>query len=392
MRTTLAIGFYCRASKANRYGESPIEMSVCLSGKRVFLNLPRKCTAKAFEHPDPDLEAYLSAMRTLVNKALTDFAVSGTPATADTLREYIRTGGVKSYTVGTLFAEYIGLLEKRVGKDLTEGVFKKYLRVRDIFFEVVDKGTEAGALKPADITRFQNKILTYRASTKAAMLTKLKTFFIYGQNNGYFQNQPFQMKIHKPAPDIVYLTREEFQRLLRTPIGNARLRKVRDIAVFQASTGLSYVDMAHLSTEDLKTSRSGSFYLKGRRQKTGTEYVAPILPEGLEILRRYGSFPDIISNQRYNCYLKELATLCHIDKTLTTHTMRRTYATRLLNEGVRAEVVAKALGHTKPDITLKHYAKLEDEAVVEEIGEKGYKVQPIKAISAREGITTAEVI
>lgn len=55
MRTTLAIGFYCRASKANRYGESPIEMSVCLSGKRVFLNLPRKCAAKALGHTKPDI-------------------------------------------------------------------------------------------------------------------------------------------------------------------------------------------------------------------------------------------------------------------------------------------------------------------------------------------------
>lgn len=386
MRTTLSIGFYCRPSKANRYGESPIELSICLSGRRVFLNLPRKCTAKAFEHPDPDLEAYLSAMRTLVNKALTEFAVAGTPATADTLREYLRTGGVKSRTVGALFAEYLGLLEKRVGKDLTLGVYKKYLRVRDLFFEVVDKGMEAGSLRPSDIVRYQNKILNYKASTKAAMLTKLKTFFLYGMSNGYLSVNPFQMKIHKPAPDIVYLTAEEFRMLCFTPLHNPRIAKVRDIAVFQASTGLSYVDMAHLSTDDLKRSQNGSWYLKGRRQKTGTEYIAPILPEGLEILRRYGSFPDIISNQRYNAYLKELADLCGIEKTLTTHTMRRTYASRLLNNGVRAEVVAKALGHIKPDITLRHYAKLEDEVVVGEIISERAHSAPESPKSTRAGV------
>lgn len=389
MRTTLAIGFYCRASKANRYGESPIEMSVCLSGKRVFLNLPRKCTAKAFEHPDPDLEAYLSAMRTLVNKALTEFAVSGTPATADTLREYIRTGGVRSRTVGDLFAEYLSLLEKRIGKDLSLGVYKKYLRVRDIFFECVQPGLEAASLKPADIVRYQNKILSYKASTKASMLTRLKTFILYGLDNGYIERNPFQMKIHKPRPEIVYLTEEEFRRLVRTPIWNERLSKVRDIAVFQASTGLSYVDMVHLSTEDLKVSQNGSFYLKGTRQKTGTEYVAPILPEGLEVLRRVGHFPNIISNQRYNCYLKELADLCHIEKTLTTHTMRRTYASRLLNRGVRAEVVAKALGHIKPDITLKHYARLEDEVVVGEIVPSGDKYPRTNVNDTRAGQITA---
>ena len=369
MRTTLAIGFYCRSSKANRFGESPIEMSVCLSGRRVFLNLPRKCNAGKFNSrkKDPELEAYLAAIKTLVNQALTDFAVSGVPATADNLREYIRTGGVKSLTVGTLFSEYLSLLEKRVGKDLTLGVYKKYLRVRDLFYECVQAGMEASSLRPADIVRFQNKILNYKDSTKAAMLTKLKTFILYGLNNGYIERNPFQMKIHKPAPEIVYLTEEEFRRLVRTPIENERLAKVRDIAVFQASTGLSYIDMVYLSTENLKTSQSGQYYLKGRRRKTGTEFVAPILEEGLAILRKYGAFPNIISNQRYNCYLKEVATLCKIDKTLTTHTMRRTYASRLLNNNVRAEVVAKALGHIKPDITLRHYAKLEDESVVAEI-------------------------
>lgn len=389
MRTTIAIGFYCRSSKANRYGESPIEMSLCLSGRRVFLNLPRKYDARRWGEPDPDLEAYLSAMRVLVNKALTEFAVSGTPATADTLREYIRTGGVRSRTVGDLFAEYLNLLEKRIGKDLSLGVYKKYLRVRDIFFECVQPGLEAASLKPADIVRYQNKILSYKASTKASMLTRLKTFILYGLDNGYIERNPFQMKIHKPRPEIVYLTEEEFRRLVRTPIWNERLSKVRDIAVFQASTGLSYVDMVHLSTDSLKTSQNGSFYLKGTRQKTGTEYVAPILPEGLEVLRRVGSFPNIISNQRYNCYLKELADLCHIEKTLTTHTMRRTYASRLLNRGVRAEVVAKALGHIKPDITLKHYARLEDEAVVREIVPSGDKYPRTNANDTRAGQITA---
>lgn len=367
MRTTLAIGFYCRASKANRYGESPVEMSVVLSGRRVFLNLPRKCDPRKFLRPDPDLEAYLSAIRTLVNKALTDFAVSGVPATADNLREYIRNGGVKSRTVGALFGEYLSILEKRVGRDLTEGVYKKYLRVRDIFFEVVPKGLESSALKPSDVARFQNKIITYKASTKASMLTRLKSFLIYGQNNGYIQNQPFQIKVHRPKPDIIYLTEEEFHRLKTTPIENERLAKVRDIAVFQASTGLSYVDMVYLTAGDVKTSPEGYKYLKSTRRKTGTEFVAPILEEGVEILGKIGRIPDIISNQRYNCYLKELAVLCHIDKTLTTHTMRRTYASRLINKGVRAEIVAKALGHIKADITLRHYARIEDDAVVGEI-------------------------
>ena len=367
MRTTLAIGFYCRSSKANRLGESPVEMSVCLSGRRVFLNLPRKYDAKKWGKPDPDLEAYLSAVRTLVNRALTDFAVSGVPATADNLREYIRYGGVRSRTVGTLFNEYLEILSKRVGMDLTEGVYKKYLRVRDIFFEVVPKGLESTALKPSDIARFSNKIIDYKASTKASMLTRLKSFIIYGLNNGYITLNPFQLKVHRPKPDIVYLSAEEFERLKTTPIENERLSKVRDIAVFQASTGLSYIDMAHLSAEDVKTSQNGSKYLKKTRQKTGTEFVAPILEEGLEILRKYGRLPNIISNQRYNNYLKELAVVCKIDKTLTTHTMRRTYASRLINKGVRAEIVAKALGHIKPDITLKHYAKIEDEAVVDEV-------------------------
>lgn len=370
MRTTIAIGFYCRSSKANRFGESPIEMSVCLSGRRVFLNLPRKYDAGKFGKPDPDLETYLSAIRTLVNRAFTDFAVSGVAATADNLREYIRTGGVKSRTIGTLFEEYIDILRRRIGKDLSEGVFQKYLRVRDIFFTVVPKGLEAAALKPADISKFENAIIDYKPSTKATMLTRLKSFMIYGLNNGYLQRNPFQFKIHKPKPEIIYLTADEFHRLKTTPIENGRVSRVRDIAVFQASTGLSYIDMAHLSVKDIKVAQNGLHYIKKKRQKTGNEFTAPILAEGIEILEKYGTIPNILSNQRYNNYLKELAVLCHIDKTLTTHTMRRTYASRLINNGIRAEIVAKALGD-RPDITLKHYARIEDGAVLGEIGSIG---------------------
>ena len=76
----------------------------------------------------------------------------------------------------------------------------------------------------------------------------------------------------------------------------------------------------------------------------------------------------VVSNQRYNAYLKEIQTLCRIDKTLHTHLFRKTYATYLLNSGCRMDVVAKAMGHTSTRITAATYAFMQRNTVVTEIG------------------------
>ena len=93
-----------------------------------------------------------------------------------------------------------------------------------------------------------------------------------------------------------------------------------------------------------------------------------ILPMGMDVLKKYDGVLPLISNQKYNAYLKEIQRLAGVKTTITTHLLRRTYATRLLNAYVNLSVIAKALGHSNTTITQKHYAKTTDNFVDEEIG------------------------
>ena len=97
------------------------------------------------------------------------------------------------------------------------------------------------------------------------------------------------------------------------------------------------------------------------------DVVVTMLDGGEAIFFKYGKKLPVLSNQKYNAYLKSIADLCGIKKNLTTHLFRRTYATRLMRRGVRVETTAKALGHTDTKITLRHYAAIQEEAVIDEI-------------------------
>ena len=143
------------------------------------------------------------------------------------------------------------------------------------------------------------------------------------------------------------------------------LDNVRDLFLFQCYTALSYCDMALLEPKDFHSNEEGTLYLRKNRKKTGVEFFIVLLPEAVAIARKYHFKLPLISNQRYNNYLKEIGALCNIDKPMHSHIGRHTAATYLLNRSVPMEMVAKVLGHTTTKQT-RHYAKLLDRSVFDE--------------------------
>ena len=103
--------------------------------------------------------------------------------------------------------------------------------------------------------------------------------------------------------------------------------------------------------------------LKKKRGKTGVTYILPLNDTAISLLRKYDFELPIITNQKYNAYLKEIANICGIKKTLTTLLARHTAATLMLNAGIAIEVVSKTLGHSNTKMT-QHYAKLLDKTVI----------------------------
>ena len=158
MRNTFSYQFYCRESKASKKAPhySPVELGFSVNGKRVFINLPFKCSAKDFNRKKrpQHIEDYLNTQRMVINKVLTDMADKGIPLTASNLRLYFREGGVRSYTALDMFNEYLAILKQRVPSTLTKGVYRKYELVRDLFFENFDRNQECTAITNAVIRKF----------------------------------------------------------------------------------------------------------------------------------------------------------------------------------------------------------------------------------------------
>lgn len=394
MRQSFNLNFYCRASKSQKNGYAPLELSININGERKFIQLPYKCLPEDFnrKRQPKELVDYQASMRKRVNEILNEMISEQIPLTSQNLKEYLKNGGYKSYTVENLFDEYISILEKRIGSTITKSVFLKYVLVRDLFYTIIDKSAECAAIAPSHIQNFKVVCESkYKESTTAGYLTKLKTVLTYGKDNGKLKINPFVgTKISRGSNDITYLTEDELKYLESLEIENESLRNVRDCFLFECYSGISFVDLKELKASNIRE-ENGVMYIQGRRKKTGKEYTSVLLPNARNLIefapkltlsetlsKDCNSLSDnelaiglrfkMISNQKINSYLHAIERLFSFEKSLTTHLARHTYATLLANKyKCRMEVVASALGDSLK-ITTKHYAKFLSETTISEIG------------------------
>lgn len=198
----------------------------------------------------------------------------------------------------------------------------------------------------------------------------LNSFILDAQKEGLLRVNPYdRVKIEK-GNDYngieKYLSPEEFQKLRVATMPDTRLDRVRDVFVFQAYTCLSYHDLKSFDSRKIKEVEGNKVYV-GNRGKTKIEFTIPLLSPAMEILEKYNGKLPLISNVKYNEYLKQVAAAAGITKPLTTHWARHTGATLLLNAGVKIEVVSKICGHSSIKMTEKIYAKMLPKTVVAEV-------------------------
>ncbi|MCD4728958.1 MAG: site-specific integrase [Bacteroidales bacterium] len=191
--------------------------------------------------------------------------------------------------------------------------------------------------------------------------------------NEWLQRNPFMnFKCSYKDTNRGYLTQEELDKLEAKEFSIKRLEIVRDIFIFQCYTGLAYSDVERLTPDDVSTGIDGEKWIIIYRQKTGGRSPIPILPRALEIINKYQDYPEnensgkllpVKSNQKINAYLKEIGDLCGIDKNLSTHLARHTFATTVtLAHGVPIETVSKMLGHSSIRTT-QIYSKVIDNKI-----------------------------
>lgn len=276
------------------------------------------------------------------------------------------------------FGRFIERFEKHVGVDRSaksaacyKNTFKHLFRFLSEKFNLTD--LPFGALDRSFIDKFDLYLRTecrLAPSTIVLLMSRLKTVIGKAVASGIVTADPFaEYEPQRPRRQQRYLTREELHRLMTTPLPSSRLYLVRDLFLFSCYTGVSYGDLCRLTDANLETAEDGTVWIKATREKTNVEFEIPLLDLPLRILDKYdglapeGKLLPMYCNSAINRSLKAIATLCGIDRKLTFHMARHTYATEItLSHGVPIETVSRMLGHSRIDTT-QIYAEVTDSKI-----------------------------
>lgn len=204
----------------------------------------------------------------------------------------------------------------------------------------------------------------------------LNSFILDAINEGLIRKNPYKsVHINKEKTSGIgkYLTPDELKRLEKAKMPTESIERVRDLFIFQTYTCLSYTDLASFD-ESIAEDKGGMKVYTARRGKTGQEFSFVLLHKAQAVLKKYGGKLPLLSNVKYNEYLKVAAQSAKIDKPITSHWARHTGATLLLNNGVDMEVVARILGHSSTKQTRLTYAKLLDDTIVKEMSKFQEKI------------------
>ena len=235
------------------------------------------------------------------------------------------------------------------------GIITKFEDITDTNIILYDKYLSSKGLKRSTIWNNYHRFLT--------------SFILDAIKDDLLSKNPYEwINIERRRIDSIdkCLTPQEFNRLRNTKMPTESLERVKDLFVFQTYTCLRYSDLARFNSNNI-TIINGKEVYQCKQKKTKKGATIPLLKPALDILDKYKGFLPIISNVKYNEYLKIVAQASGIDKPLSTHWARHTGATILLNDGVDMNIVTKICGHSSIKITEQIYAKLLDETVVKAI-------------------------
>ena len=284
-----------------------------------------------------------------------------------------------------IFEEHNCKIKELVGYEYAPGILERYqtslkhtknfllwkYNITDINIEKIDH---------AFITEYEFYLRSERKCANNSAVKYIKNFHkIINQclANGWLKRDPFvnyKAKIKEVIRE--FLTEKEVEDIINKEFGSERLELVRDIFVFSCFTGLAYIDVKQLTKDNISLGIDGDKWIFKNRQKTDTASKIPLLPMAQEMIDKYTDHPvcrnenrllPILTNQKMNAYLKEIADVCKIKKELTFHIARHTFATTItLSNGVPLETVSKMLGHTNLKTT-QHYAKILDKKISEDM-------------------------
>ena len=392
MRITIA--FQIKNSKKREDGTCPIYVRYTLKGKRVEMSTKIFVDKDSWDYSKERLTGCSNQTKIINNRldkvatgildVYNQFEAQNKKFNVIDIKNKLN--GVSSeHGIIEMFDIYMNTIESNIGKGFSATTLKHYktskTRLLNFLQDVYGKkewnldSINYKFINDFDVylkTKHNNSVNTawcYHKHMKKVL--NIAVAMDYLSTNPY---EKFQVKTEQPKRE--YLTQKELKKIREKKITIERLNIVRNIFLFACYTGLSYADISKLTNHHVRTGNDGEEWIIIDRTKNGSRCRIPLLPMAKEILKTYENYPlnaskglllPVNSNQKMNAYLKEIADICGIDKNLTMHVSRHTFATTVtLTNGVPIETVSKVLGHSSLKTT-QIYARILDVKISEDM-------------------------
>lgn len=391
VRSSFAILFFVRESRVRKDGTTSIEVVLTVNGERCSFSTGKKVKVtswdknrqlvKGKDEEATSLNNYLKSVRAKLYEKEAELLDRGFVITAQLLYDayFDKVECLKEKSLLSVLEEHNAESKAMVGKTvapatywvfeytgrlLKEFILKKYNR-EDLYLRELN----IGFIQGFHSFLLGEKKMGQNSSTKH--LKFLKKLLNLAVSNSYISNNPVNAyKIERTPVEIDFLDEEELRKIINFDTPIPRFEKARDFFLFGCFTGLSYIDIKTLTPEHFEKDSEGRIWIKKRRIKTGVLSRIPLLPIAKLILDKYKGGNRLIPIQDpadINKYLKDIAILCNINKRITFHTSRHTFASTVtLANNISLEVVSKMMGHTNTRMTT-HYAKLIDKCIGEQM-------------------------
>ena len=390
MRSTFKILFFLKRDKQKTNGMIPLYCRITVDGNEVRFGM--KCdvnpkvwdvkTGKAIGRSSEatQINTLVDATNAAIHKIYRELQERDNYVTAEKIKNVFLGIEQKQQTLLELFDWHNKERKSQIGINFCESSYKKYCNTRRyvanfLMYKYNLSDIPVKELNKQFIVDFETWLLTMAFSKNYVntLLKNLRRIIKLALEREWIYRNPFTgHKLQWQKVDRGYLTQTEIDTLINFQFEKKILEKARDIFIFCTFTGLSYTDAQHLTYDNIKSSFDGKLWIKGKRQKTDTEYNIPLLNIPNIILENYkektsgDSVLPFIEIGQYNRLLKRVAKACGISKRISSHLARHTFATLALTQGVSIESVSKMLGHTNINTT-QIYAKITNKKIGNEM-------------------------
>lgn len=396
----LKILFLLDKAKTNKKGNAPIRCRITFGTRKtfstgLFINSNHWFSKLQVAKPPNDENTYinnqLSLIKNKINQAFLLLQIQGIDFSADDIYNQFKGKPIKA-NIGLLayYDEYLLKYKKLIGIEIKQITWNKFNYIcKDLkdFIKWKYKQNDIH-LKDLDysfIIEFEYYLKTEKHQKQVTVNKALQRFKKVVKSaviDKLIESFPFIK--HKPKKviiNVVYLTTEELEKLEGYEFSQQRLEQIRDLFVFCCYSGLPFNEMSNLEAKHIVIGFDNNKWIEMKREKTQKQISIPLLPKSKVIIDKYFKdenkfiFPKI-SNQKFNSYLKEIADIVGIDKNLTHHVARKTFAsTVLLFNDVPMEIVSELLGHSKMSTTQEYYAKVVNKKVSLEMIKLASKIE-----------------